>query len=316
MDTLKAGLIKALLHLLSLLPLSAARWLGRLGARLYWPFGGRSRAVTQRNIELAFPELDRQAQALLARRSLMATAELAAEMGHVWLRPWDYVQTLILRVEGEQQITDCLATGRGVIVLAPHLGNWEIIGLHLGLLGDTVSLYEPPALAGLGPMIERGRQRSGATLVPTDSRGLARLLRSVKQGNISGILPDQAPADIHSGENAPFMGVPAFTPTLASNMIRRTGALAVYGFAERVPGGFVVRYLPVDDGIYDDDNQVSLHALNNGVERCLRYCVEQYQWEYKRFRVRPADGPGAYDDLKRRRGSRRRAARATRQERP
>ncbi len=307
MDTLKAGLISALLHLLSLLPLAAARWLGRLGAQLYWPIGGRSRAVTERNIALAFPELNEQQQAELARRSLMATAELAAEMGHVWLRSWDYVQSLILRVEGEEQITDCLATGRGVIVLAPHLGNWEIIGLHLGLLGDTVSLYEPPALARLGSMIERGRQRSGATLVPTDSRGLARLLRSVKQGNISGILPDQAPGDINSGENAKFMGVRCFTPTLASNMIRRTGALAVFGFAERVPGGFIVRYLPADEGIYDDDNQVSLRALNDGVERCVRHCIEQYQWEYKRFRVRPAEGPGVYDDLKKQRRSKRRA---------
>ena len=301
MDTLKAGLIKALLHLMSLLPLSVARGLGRLAARLYWPLGGRSRAVTERNIELAFPELDPKEQAALARRSLMATAELAAEMGHVWLRSWDYVQRLMLRVEGAQQITDSLAAGRGVIVLAPHLGNWEIIGLHLGLLGNTVSLYEPPALASLGPMIERGRQLSGATLVPTDSRGLARLLRSVKQGHISGILPDQAPGDIRSGENAPFMGVPAFTPTLASNMIRRTGALAVYGFAERVPGGFVLRYLPADAEIYDDDNQVSLRALNAGVERCLRHCVEQYQWEYKRFRVRPAEGPSVYHDLRNRR---------------
>ena len=307
MDTLKAGLIKALLHLLALVPLSVARWFGRMAGALYWPVGGRSRAVTQRNIELAFPDLDPAEQQSLARRSLLSTAELAAEMGHVWLRSWAHVQSLILRVEGDEQITECLATGRGVIVLAPHLGNWEIVGLHLGLLGDTVSLYEPPALTALGPMIEAGRQRSGATLVPTDSRGLAKLLRSVKQGNISGILPDQAPRDENSGENASFMGVNCFTPTLASNMIRRTGALAVFGFAERVPGGFVVRYLPADDGIYEEDNQVSLRALNEGVERCLQHCVEQYQWEYKRFRVRPAAGPGVYDDLKKKHRSSRRA---------
>ena len=301
MDTLKAGLIKALLHMLALLPLSTARRLGRMAGSLYWPVGGRSRAVTQRNIDLAYPSLSADEREKLARRSILATAELAAEMGHVWLRPWDYVQSLILEVEGDQQITECLATGRGVIVLAPHLGNWEIIGLHLGLLGDTVSLYEPPAIAGLGPMIEAGRQRSGATLVPTDGRGLARLLRSVKQGNISGILPDQAPRDINSGENASFMGINCFTPTLASNMIRRTGALAVFGFAQRIPGGFTVRYLPVDEAIYDADDHTSLAALNAGVERCVEHCIEQYQWEYKRFRVRPADGPGVYDDLKKKR---------------
>jgi KDO2-lipid IV(A) lauroyltransferase len=171
------------------------------------------------------------------------------------------------------------------------------LGLHLATLGKTVSLYEPPKLASLGPLIERARQRSGATLVPTDSRGLAKLLKSVKGGDISGILPDQAPPELNSGENAEFMGQPCFTGTLACNMIRRTGALAVFGFAERVPAGFVVRYRAAEPAIYDDDPGASLLALNRGVEACVRQCVEQYQWEYKRFRVRPRQGPGVYDDL-------------------
>lgn len=304
MDSLKASLIKALLQVFAWLPLSVARRIGRLVAGLLWPLGGNNRAVTLRNIELAFPGLAPAEQLDLARRSLSATFELATEMGHIWLRPWDYVRSLILEVHGAQQITEAVQSGRGVIVLAPHLGNWEVLGLHLGTLGATVSLYEPPKLAGLGPMIERGRQRSGATLVPTDSRGLARLLRSVKQGNISGILPDQAPRDVNSGENIEFMGIPCFTPTLASNMIRRTGALAVFGFAERVPGGFILRYLPAEPDIYDGDDRVSLLALNRGVEACVRYCVPQYQWEYKRFKVRPRKGPDVYQDLKRGAGSR------------
>lgn len=297
MNTIKAGLIKALLWLCAVLPLAWSRALGRSLAWLYWPVGGRSRKVTQRNIELAFPDLNPAEQRDLARRSLAATGELVTEMGHIWLRSWPYVQSLITEVHGAELILDAQREGRGVIVLAPHLGNWEIIGLHLGVLGSTVSLYEPPALPSLGSMIERARQRSGATLVPTDSRGLARLLKSVKQGNISGILPDQAPPQLNAGENSPFMGVSCFTGTLASNMIRRTGALAVFGFAERVPGGFVVRYLPAEDAIYDADNSVSLAALNRGVAVCVEHCTAQYQWEYKRFRVRPRQGPGNYEGL-------------------
>lgn len=297
MNAFKAALVKALLRLCSLLPLSWARALGRGAVALYWPFGGRSRKVTERNIQLAFPQLSAQEQSRLARRSLAATGELVTEVGHVWMRPWDYVSGLILKVEGADLIADAQAQGRGVIVLAPHLGNWEVVGLHLATLGSTVSLYEPPKLAALGPVIEAARQRSGATLVPTDSRGLVKLLKSVKGGNISGILPDQAPPDLNSGENAEFFGQLCFTGTLASNMIRRTGALAVFGVAERVPGGFVLRYLPAEEDIYDADTAVSLAALNRGVEQCVRLCVEQYQWEYKRFRVRPKQGPGVYDDL-------------------
>ncbi len=297
MNALKATLVKLVLRLCSLLPLGAARALGRLAVHIYWPFRGRSRRVTERNIQIAFPELAPNEQRRLAKRSLSATGELAAEMGHVWLRPWRHVDAMIREVHGDNLVREPLREGRGVIVLAPHLGNWEIIGLHLATLGNTVSLYEPPHLTALGPLIESARQRTGATLVPTDSRGIARLVRSVGGGNISGILPDQVPADVGSGENAPFMGIPCFTGTLATKLLRRTGAVAVFGFARRVPGGFIVHYQPAEAAIYSDDMAVSLAALNRGVETCLRQCVEQYQWEYKRFRVRPRQGRDLYADL-------------------
>jgi KDO2-lipid IV(A) lauroyltransferase len=297
MDSIKAFVIKAMLHFCALLPLGLARAMGRGVAALYWPFGGRSRKVTERNIELAFPELSPQLQQQMARQSLAATAELATEMGHVWLRPWQYVSSLMLEIHGAELISNAQGQGRGVIVLAPHLGNWEIVGLQLATLGSTVALYEPPKIAGLGPMIENARQRSGGTLVPTDSRGLVKLLKSVRQGDISGILPDQVPGEINAGENSPFMGISCFTGTLACSLIRRTGALAVFGSAQRVEGGFILRYQSADDEIYDEDSAISLAALNRGVEACVRACPEQYQWEYKRFRVRPKDGPGVYDDL-------------------
>lgn len=297
MNALYAMLAKILLSFCALLPLRVARALGRGAVLVYWPFGGRSRQVTQKNIQLAFPELDAKGQRRLARQSLVSTGELIGEMGHIWLRPWSQVQKLILEVHGQSLICDAQAEGRGVIVLAPHLGNWEVLGLHLATLGGTVSLYEPPKIAQLGALIEQSRQRSGATLVPTTARGLAKLVKSVRGGDISGILPDQVPSDINSGQNSPFMGISCFTPTLASNMIRRTGALAVFGFAQRVTGGFVLHYSLADENIYSEDTSVSLATLNEGVETCLRHCVDQYQWEYKRFRERPRVAPGHYKDL-------------------
>lgn len=295
MDQFKARLIKALLQFSALLPLSVARGLGRTAVRFYWPFGGRSREVTLRNIRAAYPDLSNTEQDALARRSLLATGELVGEMGHVWMKPWNEVASLIKEADGVELIKKAQGEGRGVILLAPHLGNWEVIGLHLATLGSTVSLYEPPKIAALGPVIEESRQSSGAILVPTNSRGLAKLLKSVKSGGIAGILPDQVPPELNSGENSLFMGISCFTGTLASNIIRRTGALAIFGFAQRVPGGFVVRYELAEPDIYSEDTALSLAALNRGVEVCLSYCAEQYQWEYKRFRTRPKDSSGFYD---------------------
>lgn len=296
MDQLKAILIKGFLHLSALLPLSVVRGLGRLAARLYWPVGGRSKKVTLKNIRSAYPELPEKEQFALAKRSLLATGELAGEMGHVWVKPTSEVASLIKETHGSELISNAQKEGRGVILLFPHLGNWELVGFHAATLGNLTALYKTPKLAQLGPIIEQGRQRNGATLVPANSRGLAKLLKNVKGGGISGILPDQVPSELNAGQNSLFMGIPCFTGTLASNIIRRTGALAVFGMAQRVPGGFIIRYKLAEPELYDDDTRVSLAALNRGVETCVSHCAEQYQWEYKRFRMRPKWGPGFYAD--------------------
>lgn len=297
MDKLKGAVVVMLLRVSALLPLSFSRALGRCFAAIYWPLGGRSRKVTEKNIAAVYPALSAKEQCKLAKRSLGATGELIGEMGHIWLKPWDYVSTLILEVHGAELFEQAQSKGRGIVLLAPHLGNWEVLGLHMATLGESVALYEPPKLVALRSLIETARQRSGTRLVPTSRKGLVSLLSSVKNGNLSGILPDQVPGELNAGENSTFLGLPCFTATLASNMIRRTGAVALLGVAVRVPGGFIVRYESADEAIYSQDNTKSLAAVNAGVEQCLRHCPEQYQWEYKRFRVRPKAGPGFYDDL-------------------
>ena len=289
MDVFKSLTVKFLLFLMAILPIAAARTFARQLGRLIWFLGGRSYRVTCRNIELAYPELDGPEQSNLAKQSFLSTAELTGEMGWVWLRPWSKVHQRIMQVSGSELVTDALEDGRGVVVLAPHLGNWEVLGLHLGTLGQVVSLYEPVKLELLSTLIVRARQRSGAVLVPTNKRGIASLVKSVRAGHIAGILPDQVPTQSASGENVEFMGNLCFTGTLSSNIIRRTGALAVFGFAQRISGGFQIRYLPASEKIYSEDISESLVALNTGVEKCISYCPEQYQWEYKRFRTHPRE---------------------------
>jgi KDO2-lipid IV(A) lauroyltransferase len=294
---LRARALILVLRLCASLSLTAARRLGRSAAAIAWPLRPASRRITERNVALAFPELAPGEQRRLSRDSFLATAETACEMGRVWLREATPAQTLVRHVDGEQPLRDALDSGRGVVVLAPHLGNWEVLGLYLPELGPVVSLYDPPQLPQLETPVRRARERSGARLVPPSPRGLADLVRSVRQGGMAGILPDQVPRAESAGRNVPFMGIPCFTGTLACRVIQRSAALAVFGFAERVADGFHIHFLPAHEDIYSEDLDRALRALNRGVETCLRRCPAQYQWEYKRFRERPARGPGYYAAL-------------------
>jgi KDO2-lipid IV(A) lauroyltransferase len=290
MKALEAALIKGLLRICALLPLATARGVGGAVAAVNWALGSRARRVTEHNLALVYPRLAESERRQLARRSLAATGQLIGEMGHVWAGSWNRLLPR-LEVRGDDLVRQTLASGRGVLVLAPHLGNWEVLGLHLATFGPAVSLYQPPRIPALHAMVLEARQRTGASLVPTDRTGVGALLRTLRAGGIGGILPDQVPPDGAAGLNVPFMGVPCFTSTLASRLLRRSGALAITAFAQRVQGGFILRYSAARPEVYGEDLRQAAAAVNREVEDCLRHCPEQYQWEYKRFRTRP-ERPG------------------------
>jgi KDO2-lipid IV(A) lauroyltransferase len=184
--------------------------------------------------------------------------------------------------------------GRGVIVLSPHLGAWELAGLYLSAQGPTTTLYKPqPELDWL---IREARGRGGAKLVPTDPQGIRGLIRALRRGEYVGILPDQEPKAHRGSVFAPFFGVPAFTMLLINRLARKTGARVIFLFAERLPRaqGFHIHCLPAPAGIDSEDDLTGATALNQGIEAAVNTCPEQYVWAYKRFRKRPQGMPKLY----------------------
>ena len=85
----------------------------------------------------------------------------------------------IVEVEGFEQIEQAQANGQGVIVLGPHFGNWEILGLYLDQQLDvTHYMFQPSDNPVLDKMVKESRGRSGATLAPTNASGVKILLKS------------------------------------------------------------------------------------------------------------------------------------------
>jgi len=172
-----------------------------------------------------------------------------------------------------------------VIVLAPHHGNWELVGLYLSTLRPMAALYKPPKIKELEDYMSKVRGRHGSELVPTNKRGVVRLFSVLREQGMVGILPDQVPGG-SGGVFAPFMGVPANTIKLVSRLVDKTGCEVVSLCAMRRPqaDGFDMVFRRVDPDIYSSDVDVSVAAMNRSIEECVRHIPEQYQWEYKRFK--------------------------------
>jgi len=276
-----------LLRLMVRLPLPLLHGIGAVLGWLSWLVPNPNNSVTRRNLELCFPTLTPAARRTLARRTLIETGKALLETPLLWLAPGERVLELVREVRGLELVERGLAAGRGVIVVSPHLGNWELCGLYLARYGIT-SLYRPPRKQALESLIRIARERLGATLVPTDARGVRALYQALARGGMIGILPDQDPRD-EAGAFAPFFGVPAKTMTLLPRLAQKSGAPVLFTFAERLPRGrgFRLHFLPAPAGIHSADIATAVRALNQGVEQCVRMAPEQYQWAYKRFRTRP-----------------------------
>ena len=55
------------------------------------------------------------------------------EMGKSWLLPMEKTLSLVVDCEGQDKFNAAYESGNGIILLAPHLGNWEIFAFYLSL---------------------------------------------------------------------------------------------------------------------------------------------------------------------------------------
>ncbi|RTR00444.1 lysophospholipid acyltransferase family protein [Halomonas nitroreducens] len=269
--------------------------LARLAGPLVQAISPRERRVTRVNLAQAYPALDETQRRRLARDSLTHSSATMLELGFAWMGDPQRVAASILEVHGRELLDEARAEGRGVIVLAPHFGNWEILNFWLSSHFPFTAMYEPPKLAALDPVTRQGRERQGARLVPTNPRGVAALLKALKGCEAVGILPDQEP-DWGSGVFAPFFGRPAYTATLLPKLVARTEARVVTGVARRLPGrGFALHFLAADPRVYDADEATSAAGVNASVQAAIALDPAQYQWEYKRYRKVPEREAGRTD---------------------
>lgn len=283
-----------LLKLLARLPLPLLNGLGIvLGWLIYWAPGRHSGRMRHNLFASGLCTPGRDCRRLL-RRTIGEAGKAVVELIPVWLRPYDQVLRLVRGTSGWEQIDAARAAGKGIILIAPHLGCFEIINLYAASRHPFTAMYKPPRNAFLDRLMLLGRERGQATLVPTDLSGVRAQLAALKRHEAIGILPDQV-ATGGDGVWAPFFGRPAYTPTLVASLQRKTGAAAFFVAAERLGWGrgYHLHAFPLDEPL-PEDKAAAATRINQAVEDIVRRFPTQYLWSYNRHK-RPGGAPDPYD---------------------
>ncbi len=284
-----------LLRLLGALPLPLIHGIGVLFGQLFSLLPNRHRRISLRNLELCFADMGERARARLLVQSLQETGKTFMETALMWCGSRRRIMGLVREVVGEEHLDAALERGKGVILAAPHLGSWELIGHYVAATAPITCLYKPPRSPAVEQVMRRGRMHLGVALAPTDASGVKTLLALLKRGEVAGILPDQDPGK-RGGVFAPFFGIAANSMTLLPRLANKSGATVLVSYAERLPWGrgYRLHFMPCATEVSDKDPVTAASALNAAVEAAVRECPEQYQWSYKRFRTRPEGEPPLY----------------------
>jgi len=295
MRKLKYYAIASLLRIASLLTLRGAQRIGSFLGGIAWRLPTKARRVTDINLDICMPELSADARKTLSYQSLQHTGMMALEIPLMWEWPVEKCLGLVRETRGLELIDQALASKKGLVLLAPHLGNWELAGLYFSSKHKMAALYSPPNIAEFEEYMIKVRSRLGSELVRGDRRGLIRMMEILKEGGVVGILPDQSPRG-KTNAYAPFFGMEVKTMTLVAKLLQKTGANALVTYAERLPDakGFRIVVEKTAPDLTHSDPVIAATALNQTVEQVVRQAPRQYQWEYKRLRHRPPGEQNPY----------------------
>jgi KDO2-lipid IV(A) lauroyltransferase len=277
---------------------------GRIGASIgrfgFAPLGIR-RAIVERQLAAALPELDADERERIARDAYAHLGRTSVETAILPSYSSADILDLFEDVQGWSLVEQGLSEGKGLIVVTGHLGNWELGGAYLaarGLPVDAIARHMANPL--FDHYLTATRERIGMTVVH-DDEAVRRVPRSLRGGRVVAFLVDQGAVGLASTW-VPFFGRLAKTPRGPAVFALRLGTPVVFGVALRQPSG---RYrlsferIPVTDtGDREADIDRIVAEYTATLERWVRRAPEQYFWHHRRWKhQRPGTPPELGDPL-------------------
>lgn len=205
-------LLSGFLNATKYLPVWLLRLTGRPVVLVFIAFNFRNYRAIQKNLARIKPGLSSFRYACLAYSVFRDYSFYLIDLfylSHDALRLDEYE----FRVTGIENLEKALSSGRGIVLLASHLGNWELGSLKLSLDDRKIHVvYSPDSSSILESQRSFLRSAEGVQEVPLREGGFSslRLLRVLQDGGIVALQGDRLTFD--SGILVPFFGHEALLP--------------------------------------------------------------------------------------------------------
>ncbi len=288
MEKLKGALVVGFLRLFALLPWRVVQALGALIGWLMWRLPTDTREVARVNLSKCFPELDAAALEKLLRQSLIDIGKTLTESACAWIWPAEKSLALVREVEGLEVLQQALASGKGVVGITSHLGNWEVLNHFYCAQCKPIIFYRPPKLKAVDDLLQKQRVQMGNRVAPSTREGILSVIKEVRRGGAVGIPADPEPS-LSAGFFVPFLGTQALTSKFVPGMLDHAKSQGVFLHALRLVDGSGYRVIieAAPEAMYGEDAETAVASMSEAIGSYVRAYPSQYMWTMKRFKKRP-----------------------------
>ncbi len=279
-------LLKTISAIVCLMPYKMVVILGKGIGRLYYRIAKKQRIRAEKTIQERLGYDEDKARATI--RSLFINLGITfMEIMYMPALNKDNIRGLVT-YDRPQVLWDALAEGKGVVMLACHMDNWEWLGASLALNGFPLSAVEKPQPNRVySDFMNELRKGAGQEIF---SRGTSEILgcaRAMKHGRMLGLIADQDGG--YDGIFVPFLGKMASTPNGPAYFARKFKAPVIPIFIIRKPDGYghmaivkdPIRYEFTGDQKTDDYN-ITL-KMTQEVEKIIKEYPDNWLWFQHRW---------------------------------
>ena len=291
-----------LLGFLGFLPRRTALKVSSFAAIIAYHLLGNLRRVAAANLKIAFPELGEAEHERLAKGAFRNLGRVLGEMSQFPKATPESLEKLIeFQIDPDvyAEYQRLKSEGRGVIIVSPHLGNWEVLVFGWATFDAPMSyLARPLDNPGIEKLTVNLRTKFGNRPI-NKTNSVMTAARVLRNEGLLGILAD-VNAHPKEGVFVPFFGVQACTSSGPALLAMRTNSAivpmcGVWDEGKQHYVGVHGRMIfPSDTGDRQRDILETTAAFTSEVEKLVRRFPDQWLWIHKRWKTRPPGEPDLY----------------------
>lgn len=211
-------------------PLKIAYGIAVFISDLHYLFADKDRRRVKANLKAIFPQkTNRQIRGIRLAMS-RNFAKYLADFFRFKKIDSEYIKKYI-RIENIHYLDEALAKGKGAIALTAHLGNWELGGAVIALLGyPFYAVARPHKNKQVDNFFNFQRATKGLRVIPL-GKAVRASLNALKENKIVALVGDRD--FTQQGVVMGFFGKPTRLPAGAAAFSLKTGAPIVPGFMVR-----------------------------------------------------------------------------------